>query len=390
MTEAAIGGGAPAPAEAPVAALSDDQGLHNNALGSQTPVKDAPASPDPAKAPSASEAVKQAIEQVKAKAEVTEAAKVAPEKPAEAKPAAEKVRAEDGKFAPKTVAPEAAAAPERAEPVQPEGAKPSEGRAPHHEPPARFVPEARGEWEKVPELVKQETHRAIQNLEQGHQKYKAAAEQHEAIRPHAEWLEKNGTNLKDGLDKYIALDHLISTNPIQALKEICQIKGFTLDHVVQHLTGQTPDQRASEQNQELVSLRQTVARLEQQVGGVTQTFQKQQSDATLSQVQEFAAKNPRFDELADDIGFFIQSGRTKDLSEAYSLAERLNPAPAAPQPLIAARLPEPAQRQPGSKPFNAAGTKSIGGAPSSGTTGNGKPRILSNSDAVTAALQRIG
>lgn len=52
------------------------------------------------------------------------------------------------------------------------------------------------------------------------------------------------------------------------------------------------------------------------------------TDSTTEAVTKFAAENPRFEELSDDIAFFLKSGRTKDLAEAYRLAERLNPVPA--------------------------------------------------------------
>jgi hypothetical protein len=49
----------------------------------------------------------------------------------------------------------------------------------------------------------------------------------------------------------------------------------------------------------------------------------------MTGVAKFASDpaNPRFEELSDDIAFFLKSGRTKDLAEAYQLAERLNPTP---------------------------------------------------------------
>jgi hypothetical protein len=51
------------------------------------------------------------------------------------------------------------------------------------------------------------------------------------------------------------------------------------------------------------------------------------ADATTEAVMKFAAAHLRFEELSEDIVFFIESGRANDLAEAYALAERSNLAP---------------------------------------------------------------
>jgi hypothetical protein len=51
------------------------------------------------------------------------------------------------------------------------------------------------------------------------------------------------------------------------------------------------------------------------------------ADATAEMVTKFAAAHPRFEELSEDIAFFLDTGRANDVAEAYKLAERINPAP---------------------------------------------------------------
>jgi hypothetical protein len=46
------------------------------------------------------------------------------------------------------------------------------------------------------------------------------------------------------------------------------------------------------------------------------------ADSTHDSVTKFAAVHPRFEELSEDIVFFLDTGRANDLAEAYSLAER--------------------------------------------------------------------
>jgi hypothetical protein len=73
-----------------------------------------------------------------------------------------------------------------------------------------------------------------------------------------------------------------------------------------------------------MSLRDVAAK----VLGLSPAQGQSAADTTHESVTKFAAEHPRFEELADDIAFFLTSGRTKDIAEAYTLAERLNPAPA--------------------------------------------------------------
>jgi TolA-binding protein len=141
---------------------------------------------------------------------------------------------------------------------------------------------------------------------------------------------KQGTTVKAALDRYTGMENKIRADMLGGLDEIVSNASngkLSLRDVAAHIMGQTPEQNQSQSDATIRELKQTVARLEQQVGGVTQTITQQRENATLQEVTKFAEAHPRFEELAEDIGFFMQSGRAKDLSEAYTLAERLNPAP---------------------------------------------------------------
>jgi hypothetical protein len=155
--------------------------------------------------------------------------------------------------------------------------------------------------------------------------------------------------------------------------------------VAAHVLNQTPDQNASQQDAIIRELRNEIAGLKDQLGGVTQTIKQQREQSTLSEINKFAADNPRFEELADDIAFFMKSGRAKDLPEAYQLAERLNPAPAKlPEEPPAASSAAPAPTVQTDK-----GMKSINGAPSSGSSPAAKKRVAKSlDDALDAAFGR--
>jgi hypothetical protein len=75
----------------------------------------------------------------------------------------------------------------------------------------------------------------------------------------------------------------------------------------------------------------------------------------------------------------MQSGRAKDLPEAYQLAERLNPAPAGQAKDAAPAASSAASAEPPVHPDK--GQKSINGAPSAGLTSQpGKKRVTRSLD----------
>ena len=403
MTDEALAGGAPASAEpsatpAPEAVVETPQ-----PLGSQTPVAEKPEPKPQAKeegpSKSAGDAIRRANEAIKAKE--AEKAKVAdkPEpkqaaEPAKAEPKAapkaeaEKtdapVRSEDGRFAPREKQEGEQAGAESNPPRKEEQAP--DPRNPYREPPSRFSNDAKAAWETAPEPVKAEVHRAIRELEQGHQKYREAAERYENVREYDELARKNGREgLHESLKQIVELENAFQRSPIEGFQKIADHFGIPLRAVAQHIMGQKPEQVEAQRDSTISSLKSEIAQLKQQLGGVTKTIETQRQSETMSKVQQFAKDHPRFDELSADIEFFLKSGRTNDLSEAYDLAERLNPAPtkASPTPVEPAFVP-PA-------PLNPAGQKSISGAPSAGSNpANRKPPASSTREALERAFKRAG
>jgi hypothetical protein len=65
----------------------------------------------------------------------------------------------------------------------------------------------------------------------------------------------------------------------------------------------------------ILELRNEIAELKSSVADV---------DSTTATIMKFAADHPRFEELSEDICFFLDTGRANDLVEAYELAERFN------------------------------------------------------------------
>lgn len=225
--------------------------------------------------------------------------------------------------------------------------------------PTRFSADAKAAWATAPEAVKAETTRAIRELETGIQQYQTA---YEPFKDFDKQLKANGQTFKQVFDHYTGIENLLREDPIGGLDRICRNFGSSLQEIARHVLNQPQDQQKQQSDAYIGQLEQKIAALEQQVGGVTTTIRGQQQDALLKQVEAFVADPAysRFDELSDDIVFFLNTNRTKDLKEAYELAERLNPAPViAPQNAAPAATDQTSQTR--------KGQLSVTGAPASGS-----------------------
>ena len=372
MTDAAVvADSSPAPDAAPLAGapINEHAPVPNSPLGSQIP-PDARAENQPKAEP---RSINDSIDRAFARSEAKEAEKAAaqegkPAPKAEVKPEPKPTpdRGEGGKFVAKTPAADARAADQTPTPA----AKPAEPVKPSHtaeDAPARFTETAKAKWHTADPEIRGEVLRMHKELTDGFQKYKTAAERDGTLNEFHEMAAKQGTDVKTALTRYVNIDNLLRQDFVKGIEEICNNKGVSHRDLAAHVLNQSPDKQASQQDATIRELRQELAGLKQQLGGVTQTIEQQREQATLTEVKKFADEHPRFNELANDIAFFMQSGRAKDLPEAYELAERLNPAPAkAPDPAASSAAPPEPPVQPDK------GQKSINGAPSAGLTSRRK------------------
>jgi len=248
--------------------------------------------------------------------------------------------------------------------------------------PDRFSPDAKAAWETAPEPVKAEVHRAIRELEQGHQKYKADAEAFGEIREYHDLAQKHGTSVKDALSRYTGLERRLASADgnikAQAVAEVLQYAGLTPQAYAAYVTGRPANQVQAQNDATVAALRQEIAGLKQQIGGVTTTIQDQRNSALMTDIAKFAETHERFDELSESIAKLITSGMAADLNEAYSMADRLNPGSAA---NTGAKTTSPARADLGLgntddlQAQTLKGSKSVAGAPSSGSdpVKKGKP-----------------
>lgn len=331
---------------------------------SHTPTPQAGAEPPEPKAPSRRDAILRAME--KTSGDDGETREV-PDGPA---------RTPDGKFAPKEAGPDAEKstdpaskipAADKPEDAKPEDAKPAQGDL--AEAPARFSADAKAAWAAAPRSVQGEIHRAISEMENG---IRQKDEQLEPLRPFFDKAKQHGVNLAQVIGNYITTEEHLRQNPIEGLRGVARSLGMTQQDILAVAGVADPQQSVHNQQQRqpqedprLSSLTQMVQTQQQQLG-------QMQFNSVMSQVDQFAAAQPRFDDLVDEMVRMIETGYAANLDDAYQKADRLNPAPA----------PEPAAQT--------REQKSVTGAPSAGSNPATRRPSGSRKEAIERAMHRAG
>lgn len=343
---------------------------------------------------------------VEAKAEPVAAAKEPVAKAADTK-AAEPVkdapvaRGEDGKFVSTKPAAEPVAAETKvtepaakvAEPA-PAAPKPSFTAEP---PPPRISAKAKEEWATLPEESRAEVLRMEREFKAGFEKHRAAAERDQSLAEFHEMAGKSNKQLRDVVSAYVSMENELRADPIKGFEAIAQNLGIPLKDIAARILNQTPEESASKADQRVISLEKEIAELKQGFTTLHSERTQAKTDTATQTVTEFAAAHPRFEELAEDIAFFLKTRHPGDLSKAYEAAERLNPAPAAPAPTpapVASAAPVvtlvPPVTPAASAAANDAGQKSIAGAPSAGSDPVRKQPSTSIKEAIRRATARAG
>lgn len=376
-----------------------------------------PVEADAGKPLSLDDAMAKAVEDTKAAGEdAGKDAKAKPEKEAKAKPDANaevktdkpaRERAPNGKFAKAAEVevadqnPDSAAAVEGGEdgPDDGDAARPSEGRDIDRAP-AHFLPRAKEKWAGVDPDVRGEVYRTIENLEKGIEIGREDREFRKSLRQFEDMATQAGTTVPAAIANYVRIDQELRANPERALAEILKTINLTPQQYAQHVLGQeqmrAKNPQAYAQNQQTQQLQGQIQALQQQIQQLTQGSMQEREAARVASIERdviapFRAEHPRYDELQEDIAFFLNSDKIPStlnerqrLEAAYDMAERINPAPSYGSP---ERL-DPAQNA--QRPINPAGSKSVKGSPSYGATAPKKNAKLSLDEAVKMAFAKSG
>lgn len=282
---------------------------------------------------------------------------------------------ENGKFVTKDKAPTEATVP----------AKPAADA------PVRFTPEAKAAWANTPEPVKAEVQRSIKNLEAGLEEH---SKRWAPLKEFDDLAKATGTSLPVAMKNYVEIDKLLGTNFPAAMQRICQNKGVDIRAFAADVLqlpaearqalriGGQPQNLPPAPSREVTELRQQVARLEQQIGGVTGTMQEQQQTAVEAELAEFSADKPLFNELSAEIAAYITNDGLS-YQDAYAKAVEDFEAKAARAGFITRPQTRPSTvASPAGQP--SPGSRSIKGAPGPGSS----PATRKPSNSIREALER--
>lgn len=261
--------------------------------------------------------------------------------------------------------------------------KPASTDTKHPTAPARFMKESHGDWEKVPESIRAETHRAVTELEAGIAKHKEGSERWTELAEFDAMAKQHGTTVKQALANYIQADQLFARDPVKGVEHILKARGIDIHEFAEHILDREAGTASPGNDPIVAELRQEVANLK---GELTQfkTGQRQSVRQQIdADVAAFTKTHPRVadPDFESEMSFFITSGKAKTLQEAYDLAERLIPAPAGPN----VANPDPADQ-------TRKASFSPTGAPGAGSNPAGAARRRSSSirEAVQRAAQTTG
>lgn len=280
----------------------------------------------------------------------------------------------------------------------------------HIDPPAKFLPRSKELWINTPREVKADVQRVIAEAEAEVSTHREAAKEYESIKPFAEMAKAGGTTLDAALGAYTRMEQTLRSNPtegfrglldnmqitpVQAIGHVLAAYGVRPEQLLRHMS-ENPAAYTPQQQPQIASRQpQQERQPDPEVAALKSELSQIREQMTAAQIIEpFAAENPRYYELQEDIAFFLNSGKVPTslspsdrLAAAYDMAVRLSP------PLQ--RQPAPAQEDQAHTTSRAGedfgGTKSVRGAPASGVeTTSARRGKLSRTDALKAAMSELG
>lgn len=232
------------------------------------------------------------------------------------------------------VATEAEAGTEADAPIEGEGAEePKAEVKPHDTPPNTWKKEAAAEFAKLPENVRQEIHRREQDFHKGIGQYRQAADfastMAKEMLPYEGEMRNRNFQPAELVKQSLAVWNKLATGtPVEKSSTLLQLaKDFGIDIAP---PGAAPPQDATQQTQ----ADPIVAALQRELGEIKSHLtsqERQRAEAEFSShvetVTSFGSKpeHEHFDAVREDMAALIETGRAKDLQDAYDKAIWANP-----------------------------------------------------------------
>lgn len=290
-------------------------------------------------------------------------------------------RDELGRFAPKEDVPAAEAPPPDPQPApEPEPVPdiPDEFAAP-----PEWLNEAKDKWGLADRELRQALSKRYSEMEAGIARYR---EQITPFQGFFDMAKKSNVDPLQMVHRYVELDQAFGRDPMAGFEMIARSLGTDMRTIASAVLGK----EAPPRDQEVAALRRQVAELTQKASAAETYMQREaakRAEEAQKTIGEFAAKHPRFEELAPVIKWALETKLAPDLPTAYAYAERLNPSPDAPARTSA---PAPADATARTSAPNPKTALSISGSPSAGSNPAGVPKSTSSRASIDYAFSKAG
>lgn len=194
--------------------------------------------------------------------------------------------------------------------------------------PRTWRPEAAKLWDGLPDQIKDEIHKREQDVFNGINQYKEAAEFGHTIgkvlEPYQNILKQYNVDVPRQLAGLMHSHATLAFGTAEAKQALMQdiIKTYGID-----VSTLGAGKEASYVDPEVESLRSTVRELQSQLGGIVQGKQQELQKSLEQRVRTFAEdpQNKFFNDLMPDMTDLLQRGVAKNIEEAYEKAKYLNP-----------------------------------------------------------------
>jgi hypothetical protein len=198
------------------------------------------------------------------------------------------------------------------------------------QPPSALRPEYKAEWAKLDKKWREEIHRRESDFHKGIEPYKTGHSayerlQKEVLSPYMSRIQASGMEPERFVAEFLQLDHVLAygtpQQKQQALAAVASHYKLDLSQYAQ------PAQAQTQVNPELQRVQQELAELR---GTLTQSqtaAQQREQQEALSQIGAFRAdpKNIYFDDVREHMAALLNSGKAKDMADAYEQACWANP-----------------------------------------------------------------
>ncbi len=189
-------------------------------------------------------------------------------------------------------------------------------------PPPGWSPASKAAWHegKLPPSVLADVAKREKQVADGLSKLQSF----KPLEPYMELARKGNTTLPEALERYVAAEQLLERDPVQGLRMLAQNYNVDLRQV---LGGMSAPDQIPQPRQQNYDLAPVLTPIQQELAQLRQIVHGDKQAQTQSQVEAFFSDpaNRYADNVADEMKYLIETGRAKNLKDAYDQAVWLNP-----------------------------------------------------------------